>query len=63
MVICSECGTRVKPKVTACPKCGAPVDATNAGPRREDRSIPWVAMIAIAFAAFIAATGLFLVLR
>jgi hypothetical protein len=44
MVICSECGTRVSPKVATCPKCNAPVDATGVKPRKIAPQYPpwWV---------------------
>jgi hypothetical protein len=54
MVICSDCGTRVPPKVLTCPKCSAPVDATGVRPRSVSRLPPWW-MIAGALALLLAA--------
>jgi predicted amidophosphoribosyltransferase len=65
MVICNDCGTRVAPKTPACPKCGAPVDATYAGPPRARRKapFPWIAVVIFFAAAAIFSGGLILLLR
>ena len=65
MVICNECGTRVPPKTQRCPKCGASVDATYAGPPRRRRKppFPWIAVLIFFAAAAIFSGGLILLLR
>jgi hypothetical protein len=64
MVICNECGTRIAPKVTTCPKCGATVDATNAGPpRRARRAVPWRVVAVFVVAAALAGAGAYLLFR
>jgi hypothetical protein len=55
MVICSECGARVSPKVLACPKCSAPVDATGVTQRNPPRGLPPWWMIAGGLALLVAA--------
>ncbi len=65
MVICNECGAHVAPKVAACPQCGAPVDATYAGPPRRRRKppFPWIAVAIFVAAATIFGAGLYALLR
>ena len=55
MVICSECGARVPPKVLTCPKCSAPVDATGVKPRKVASTLPPWWMIAGGLVLLVAA--------
>ncbi|HZS35470.1 MAG TPA: zinc ribbon domain-containing protein [Polyangia bacterium] len=64
MVICNECGTRIAPKVTVCPKCGANVDATNAGPpKRARKPVPWGLIVVLGAAFALASAAAYLLLR